>query len=137
MSKDKVEAARAEVQRLLDVGFIREVTYPQWLESVMMVRKKNGKCRMCTNFTNLNKCFPKDEMMTLLDCFSRYHRIWLHRDDKEKTCFITPFGTYYKFWMSEGLHNDGPTFCRMMKAALKDQVGRNVLSYVDDEKPSG
>jgi hypothetical protein len=95
MSKDKVEAARAEVQRLLDAGFIREVTYPQWLESVMMVRKKNGKCRMCTNFTNLNKCFPKDEMMTLLDCFSRYHRIWLHRDDKEKTCFITPFGTYY------------------------------------------
>jgi hypothetical protein len=34
--------------------------------------------------------------------------------------------------MSEGLCNIGPTFCRMMKAALKDQVGRNVLSYIDD-----
>jgi hypothetical protein len=34
--------------------------------------------------------------------------------------------------MPEGLHNVGPTFCTMMKAALKDQVGRNVLSYVDD-----
>jgi hypothetical protein len=34
--------------------------------------------------------------------------------------------------MSEGLRNTGPTFCRMMKATLKDQVGRNVLSYVDD-----
>jgi hypothetical protein len=34
--------------------------------------------------------------------------------------------------MSEGLHNIGPTFCKMMKAALKDQVGRNVLSYIDD-----
>jgi hypothetical protein len=33
--------------------------------------------------------------------------------------------------MPEGLRNTGPTFCRMMKAALKDQVGRNVLSYVD------
>jgi hypothetical protein len=32
----------------------------------------------------------------------------------------------------EGPHNAGPTFCRIMKAALKDQVGRNVLSYVDD-----
>jgi hypothetical protein len=29
MSKDKVEATKAKVQRLLDVGFIREVTYPQ------------------------------------------------------------------------------------------------------------
>jgi hypothetical protein len=34
--------------------------------------------------------------------------------------------------MPEGLHNAGPTFCRMMKVALKDQVGRNVLSHVDD-----
>jgi hypothetical protein len=42
MSEEKVEAARAEVQRLLDTGFIREVTYPQWLSNVVMVRKKNA-----------------------------------------------------------------------------------------------
>jgi hypothetical protein len=34
--------------------------------------------------------------------------------------------------MLEGLSNAGSTFCRMTKAALKDQVGRNMLSYVDD-----
>jgi hypothetical protein len=34
--------------------------------------------------------------------------------------------------MPEGRRNAGPTFCRMTKAALKDQVGRNLLSYVDD-----
>jgi hypothetical protein len=34
--------------------------------------------------------------------------------------------------MPEGLRNIGPTFCRMTKAPLKDQIGRNVLSYVDD-----
>jgi hypothetical protein len=34
--------------------------------------------------------------------------------------------------MPEGLRNACPTFCRMTKAALKDHVGRNVLSYVDD-----
>jgi hypothetical protein len=28
MSGEKVEAAKAEVQRRLDTGFIREVTYP-------------------------------------------------------------------------------------------------------------
>jgi hypothetical protein len=30
------------------------------------------------------------EMMALLDCFSRYHQIWLRKEDKEKTSFITP-----------------------------------------------
>jgi hypothetical protein len=94
MSEEKVAAVKAEVQRLLDVGFIREVTYPQWLVNVVMVKKKNGKWRMCTNFTDLNKCCLKDvfpltridkvvdsaaswEMMTLLDYFSGYHQIWL------------------------------------------------------------
>jgi hypothetical protein len=43
MSEEKIEATKAEVQCLLDVGFIREVTYPQWLANVVMVRKKNGK----------------------------------------------------------------------------------------------
>jgi hypothetical protein len=71
-------------------------------------------------------------MMALLDCFSGYHQIWLHAEDEEKTSFITPFGTYWYLRMPEGLCNTGPTFCRMIKAVLKDQVGRNVLPYVDD-----
>jgi hypothetical protein len=70
--------------------------------------------------------------MALLDYFLRYHQIWLHEEDEEKTSFITPFGTYCYLTMPEGLRNAGSTFYRMVKATLKDQVGRNVLSYVDD-----
>jgi hypothetical protein len=149
MSKEKVEATKVEVQRLLDVGFIREVVYPQWLANVVMVSKKNGKSRMCTDFTDLKKSCPKDdfphvrigkivdstvgcEMMALVNCFSGYHQIWLHKEDEEKTIFITPFGTSCYLRMLEGLYNARPTFCRMMKAPLKDQVSRNVLSYIDD-----
>jgi hypothetical protein len=148
MLEEKVAVAKVEVQRLLDAGFIREVTYPQWLANVVIIRKKNGKWRMCTDFTDLNKCCPKAdfplaridkivdsvagcEMMALLDYFLGYHQIWLHKED-EKTRFITPFGTYCYMRMPEGLRNAGPTFCRMAKAALKEQVGRNVFSYVDD-----
>jgi hypothetical protein len=42
MSEEKIEAAKAEVQRLLDIGFIREVRYPQWLANIVIVHKKNG-----------------------------------------------------------------------------------------------
>jgi hypothetical protein len=92
MSEEKIEAMKAEMQRLLHAEFIREVTYPQWLANVVMVRKKNGKWRMCTDFTDLNKGCPKDDfplrridqivdsaigcdIMALLDCFSGYHQI--------------------------------------------------------------
>jgi hypothetical protein len=114
-----------------------------------MVRKKNGKWRMCVDFTDLNKCCRKDdfplaridkivdstvgcEMMALLHCFSGYHQIWIHKEDEEKTSFITPFDTFCYLRMPEGLRNAGLIFYRMTKAALKDQVNRNILSYVDD-----
>jgi hypothetical protein len=104
---------------------------------------------MCTNFTDLNKCCPKDcfplariykivdstagcEMVVLLDYFLGYHQIWHRKEDEEKTSFITLFDTYCYLRMPEGLRNAGPTFYRMMKVVLKDQVGKNVLSYVND-----
>jgi uncharacterized protein YqgQ len=43
MLEEKIEVMKVEVQHLLDVGFIREVTYPQWLANIVMVRKKNEK----------------------------------------------------------------------------------------------
>jgi hypothetical protein len=103
---------------------------------------------MCTDFKYLNKCCSNDdfplaridkivdsaagcEMMVLLDYFSGYHQIWLRKEDKEKSSFITPFETCCYLRMYEGLHNAGPTFYRMMKIVLKDQVDRNALSYVD------
>jgi hypothetical protein len=124
MAEEKVQA---KVQRLLDTGFIREVAYTEWLSNVVMVKKKNEKWWMCIDFTDLNKCCPKDdfplpridkildsvvasEMMALLDCFSGYHQIWLRAEDEEKTSFITSFETYYYLRMPEGLHNAGPTF---------------------------
>jgi hypothetical protein len=104
---------------------------------------------MCIDFTDLNKCCPKDdftlsridmvvdfaavcETVALLDCFSGHHQIWLHKEHEEKTSFITPFSTYCYLRMTEGLKNIDPTFCRMTKVILKDQMQGNVFAYVDD-----
>jgi hypothetical protein len=65
MVDEMVTTVKAEVQRLLDAGFIHEVHYPGWLANVVMVNKKNGKWRMCTYFTDLNKCCPKDDFPLL------------------------------------------------------------------------
>ena len=49
-----------EVAKLLEADFISEVFYPDWLANVVMVKKSNGKWRMCINFIDLNKACPKD-----------------------------------------------------------------------------
>ena len=55
MSEEKVKAVKLEVQRLLDAKVIREVIYSTWLANTVPAKKKNGKYRMCIDFTDLNK----------------------------------------------------------------------------------
>jgi hypothetical protein len=149
MSEDKAEGAQNEVKRLLSAGVIREMKYPEWLANTVMVKKANGKWRMCIDFTYLNKACPKDEfplpridslvdaaasteVMSLLDCYSGYHRIWMKKEDEPKTSFITPSGTYCYLRMPEGLKNAGGSFSRMIAKVLHSQLGKNILTYIDD-----
>ena len=81
------EAIRVEVTQLLATGFVREVAHPDWLANPVLVKKKNGECRMCVDYTDLNKHYPKDPfplpridqvvdstggciLLSFLDCYS-------------------------------------------------------------------
>ena len=46
--------------KLKQVGAIEEVFYPEWLANTVVVKKKNGKWRVCVDFIDLNKAYPKD-----------------------------------------------------------------------------
>ena len=60
MSTEKQATIEEEVGKLLKAGFIRQEKFPTWLANVVMVRKSNGKWRMCVDYTDLNKACPKD-----------------------------------------------------------------------------
>ena len=73
--RDRVIAE--EVHKLQKADFIKEVYYPEWLANVVMVKKVNGKWRMCVDFTNLNKACPKDSyplprVDVLVDCMAQH-----------------------------------------------------------------
>ena len=42
-AQERDKAIAEEVRKLLEVGLIREVYYPDWLANVIMVKKANGK----------------------------------------------------------------------------------------------
>ena len=90
----------------MSAGHIREIQYPEWLANVVLVKKANGKWRMCVDFTDLNKACPKDsypppsidtlvdsasgsKVLSFLDAFSRYNQIKMHPRDESKTAFMT------------------------------------------------
>ena len=46
---ERDNAIKEEVQMLTTAQFIQEVYYPDWLANVVMVKKANGKWRMCVD----------------------------------------------------------------------------------------
>ena len=90
----------------MTTGFIREVYYLDWLTNVVLVKKTNGKWRMCVDFTDLNKACLNDsfplpridqlvdstaghKLLTFMDAFLGYNQIKIAEEDHEKTAFIT------------------------------------------------
>lgn len=134
---------------MLQAGFIQKAHYTTWLANVVMVKKSNGKWRMCIDYTGLNKACSKDSyplpmidrlvdgvtghhILSFLDAYSGYNQIQMHSRDKEKTAFMIDSNNFYCEVMSFGLKNAGATYQRLMDHFFHDMIGQNVEVYVDD-----
>ena len=120
-----------EVDRMLEIDAIEPRQYPRWLSNVVVVKKKNGKWRVCIDFTNLNKAFLKDsypqpkidqlvdvtagyERMSFLGTSSRYNQIRMNECDIIHIAFITERGLYCYKVMPFELKNSGVTYQRLI-----------------------
>ena len=148
-ASERDNAIKEEVQKLTIAYFIREVYYPDWLANVVMVKKTNGKWRMCMDFTDLNKACPKDSyplpridqlvdsiaghrLLSFMDAISGYNQIKMDKEDQEKTSFITSQGLLCYKVMPFGLKNAEATYQRLVNHMFRPQIGQNVEVYVDD-----
>jgi len=149
LSGDRAQAATEEIHKLLEAAHIREIQYPTWLANVVMVKKSNGRWRMCVDFTDLNNSCPKDSyplpnidalvdnasgcaLLSFLDAYSGYNQIKMHWSDEDKTAFMGGTANYCYRVMPFGLKNAGATYQRLMDRILAPMLGRNVYAYVDD-----
>ena len=60
LGEERRKATIEETDKLLQAGFIQEAQYTTWLANVVLVKKPNGKWRMCIDYTDLNKACMKD-----------------------------------------------------------------------------
>jgi hypothetical protein len=124
-----------ELKKMLDTGIIQQTRHSSWCSNLVVARKKTGKIRICIDFRNLNTActkynypLPKMEtllqrvtgsgMISMLDGFSGYNQIRLKEEDRHKTTFTTPWGTFEYLRMPFGLSNAGATFQRAMDYAF-------------------
>ena len=139
---------KAQIDEMLENGIIRESSSP-YAAAIVMVKKKDGKYRMCVDYRRLNAVTIKDKYplpnitdtidelngaayFTSLDLFSGYWQLGLHEEDKHKTAFICELGQFEFNRLPFGLVNSPSIFQRTMNKLFKSVLHQFVLCYVDD-----
>ena len=147
MPKSKREGEK-EIKRMLDQGIIVP-SKSLWAAPVVLVGKKDGSIRVCTDFRLLNKVTIKDSYplpriddlldalsgsvwFSTLDLMSGYWQVEVDPKDHEKTAFATSGDLYEYNVMPFGLANAPATFKRLMEQVLRGLHWQTCLVYLDD-----
>lgn len=148
ISKSKREILRKELDKMLELDVIEECESP-WAAPVVMVPKPNGKVRVCVDYRRLNSVtvsdkYPlpridyllqstgKSRIISTIDLQSGYWQVKVRESDRDKTAFITCFGTFRFKRMPFGLKNAPATFQRMIDRLKANLCDVRVLAYLDD-----
>ena len=136
------------LEKLQRQGVIRPSNSP-WASPIVLVRKKDGSVRFCTDFRKLNAVTKKDAfpiprtedcldavagavIFSTFDITSAYHQVPLRESDIPKTAFTTKYGLYEYLTMPFGLCNATATFQRLMELALSGLQWTTCLIFLDD-----
>ncbi|KAL0315217.1 UNVERIFIED_CONTAM: Transposon Ty3-G Gag-Pol polyprotein [Sesamum calycinum] len=137
-----VELEEGEMNKLIEFDFIREVKYPMWISSIVLVRKKNGQIRVCIDFRVLNNACPKydfplpiaelmidattgHEALSFMDGSSGYNKIRMAPADEELTAFHTPKGLD----VVEPMTNSSEKLVAKSKHDWHERIGEALWAY--------
>ncbi|MCO5589255.1 hypothetical protein L7F22_043221 [Adiantum nelumboides] len=127
MNPNYAKKVKEEIDNLLKAGFITKVESSDWLFTIVIVPKKDGKLRVCVDYRKLNSQTIKDpfplpftdmmldeiawhEMYSFMVDYSGYNQLKIAPEDREKTIFITVWRAFMYLVMPFGLCNAPTTF---------------------------
>ncbi|KAJ9564382.1 hypothetical protein OSB04_000348 [Centaurea solstitialis] len=148
LAPSEMKEMMAQLQELLDKGFIRPSTSP-WGAPVLFVKKKDGTMRMCIDYRELNKLTIKNKYplpriddlfdqlvgasyFSKIDLRSGYHQLKVREEDVSKTAFRTRYGHYEFLVMPFGLTNAPAAFMDMMNRVCNPYLDKFVIVFIDD-----
>ena len=144
----ELELLRITLEEMERKGFIKRST-SRYGAPTMFTPKKDGTPRMVIDYRELNKITVKngyplpnpDELFPMvarsgyyskIDLHSGYYQIPISVEDREKTAFVTRYGSYEFLVLPMGLCNSPGTFMELMNHIFKGKLDRSVVVFLDD-----
>ena len=141
------EKVREELLNLEHCGIIERCD-SCWASPLVPVKKSDGGLRLCVDFRKLNDITVKEpyyipsfvemlekvghgRVLSKVDLAKGFHQVLVCEADRDKTCFVCPFGKFRFRRMPFGLTNAPSVFQRLMDGVLVD-CGDFANVYIDD-----
>lgn len=138
-----------EVLSEMELKGIISKSVSEYASPLVLVWKKTGELRICTDFRWLNAKTVKDAhplphqgdclaalggnaFFSTMDLTSGFYNVPLHESDRRYTAFTTPLGLYEYNRLPQGLCNSPASFMRMMMSVFGDLNFSSLLCYMDD-----
>jgi hypothetical protein len=146
-----LEEVKKETEKKLEAVFIRPCRYAEWISSIVLVQKKDGRWRVCVDFRDLNRATSNDEyplpvaetlinaaagnkILSFMDGNAGYNQIFMASEDIHKTTFRvhSAMGLFEYMVMTFGLKSTGAMYQRAMNYIYHDLIDKLVEIYIDD-----
>ncbi|GFW90093.1 retrovirus-related Pol polyprotein from transposon opus [Trichonephila clavipes] len=139
----------AQVDEWVKNGIIEPCSSP-YASQVVVVKKKDGKSRVCIDYRRLNRklikdnyplpliddildCLQNSKIFTTLDLKNGFFHVAVNERSRKFTSFVTHNGQYQCRRMPFGLSTCPSTFMRYINAIFRHLISKSiVLSYMDD-----
>jgi len=148
LSDDQLEELHRYIKQNEDRGWIRMLKSGR-ATPIMLVKKKDGKLRLCADYRALDEVTKKDrdplpliskaldivggaKYFTKLDIKDPYHNIRIREGEEWKTSFSTKLRTYKYLVMPFGLCNALAAFQRWINKVLMEHIDMCCIVYLDD-----
>ncbi|GFW04181.1 retrovirus-related Pol polyprotein from transposon 297 [Trichonephila clavipes] len=139
----------AQVDEWVKNGIVEPCSSP-YASQVVVVKKKDGKSRVCIDYRRLNRklikdnyplpliddildCLQNAKIFTTLDLKNGFFHVAVNERSRKFASFVTHNGQYQFRRMPFGLSTCSPTFMRYINALFRHLISKSiVLPYMDD-----
>lgn len=146
----KLEMINKEVDRLLEMGIIKECEFSEWSNPIIVVIKPDGSIRLCIDARKLNAItsvdamaiqdinrifqnFPQARYYSKIDLSQAFNQIPLSEDSMPKTAFEIPGRGFFMFTVTPfGVKNGPSKLCRLLRKVLPHSLEPEVFVFCDD-----
>ena len=152
LSDDMRKVVDEQLDELLETGVIAESDGSQYASPIVIVKKRDGSARFCSDMRRLNQVSKplyhklpllediidvitrnKAGKMSLIDLRSAYHQVKLSDKSSYLTTFVTPHRGSYRYLRLPQGHRQSPYYMSLVLNKLfRNKICNFLIIYLDD-----